>query len=55
MYSAEKQDGDAPPPDAGKIIRLGIVAMGPITVAMSQIIFVSTTAAIKKAPTYTIL
>ena len=27
MYSAEKQDGDAPPPDAGKIIRLGIVAL----------------------------
>ena len=27
MYSAEKQDGDAPPPDAGKIIRLGLVAI----------------------------
>ena len=27
MYSAEKQDGDAPPPDAGKIIRLGLVAL----------------------------
>ena len=27
MYSAEKQDGDAPPPDAGKIIRFGIVAI----------------------------
>ena len=27
MYSAEKQDGDAPPPDAGKIIRLGVVAI----------------------------
>ena len=27
MYSAEKQDGDAPPPDAGKLIRIGIVAI----------------------------
>ena len=26
MYSAEKEDGNAPPPDAGKFIRLGIVA-----------------------------
>ena len=33
MYSAEKQDGDAPPPDAGKIIRLGLVAIvGVVTV-----------------------
>ena len=27
MYSAEKQDGDAPPPDAGKLIRLAIIAL----------------------------
>ena len=27
MYSAEKQDGDAPPPDAGKLIRIAIVAL----------------------------
>ena len=27
MYSAEKEDGNAPPPDAGKFIRLGIVAV----------------------------
>jgi len=27
LYSAEKQDGDAPPPDAGKLIRIGIVAI----------------------------
>ena len=27
MYSAEKQDGSAPPPDAGKLIRIGIVAI----------------------------
>ena len=27
MYSAEKQDGNAPPPDAGKFIRIGIVAL----------------------------
>ena len=27
MYSAEKEDGNAPPPDAGKFIRLGIVAL----------------------------
>ena len=27
MYSAEKQDGNAPPPDAGKLIRIGIVAI----------------------------
>ena len=27
MYSAEKQDDSAPPPDAGKLIRIGIVAI----------------------------
>ena len=27
MYSAEKEDGNAPPPDAGKFIRIGIVAL----------------------------
>jgi len=27
LYSAEKEDGNAPPPDAGKFIRLGIVAV----------------------------
>ena len=27
MYSAEKQDGDAPPPDAGKLIRIAIIAL----------------------------
>ncbi len=27
MYSAEKQDGNAPPPDAGKLIRIGLVAI----------------------------
>jgi len=27
LYSAEKEDGNAPPPDAGKFIRLGIVAL----------------------------
>jgi hypothetical protein len=27
LYSAEKQDGSAPPPDAGKLIRIGIVAI----------------------------
>ena len=27
MYSAEKEDGNAPPPDAGKFIRVGIVAL----------------------------
>ena len=27
MYSAEKQDDNAPPPDAGKFIRVGIVAL----------------------------
>ena len=27
MYSAEKQEGDAPPPDAGKLIRLAIIAI----------------------------
>ena len=27
MYSAEKQDGSAPPPDAGKLIRIGLVAI----------------------------
>jgi len=27
LYSAEKEDGNAPPPDAGKFIRIGIVAL----------------------------
>jgi hypothetical protein len=27
LYSAEKQDGSAPPPDAGKLIRIGLVAI----------------------------
>ena len=27
MYSAEKEDGGAPPPDAGKFIRFAIVAI----------------------------
>ena len=27
MYSAEKQDGNAPPPDAGKLIRIGLIAI----------------------------
>ena len=27
MYSAEKQDGSAPPPDAGILIRIGIVGI----------------------------
>ena len=32
-------------------IRFGTVAIGPITVAMSQTIFVSIIEAVKKAPT----
>ena len=27
MYSAEKENGNAPPPDAGKFVRIGIVAL----------------------------
>ena len=27
MYSAEKEDGNAPPPDTGKFIRVGIIAV----------------------------
>ena len=27
LYSEEKKDGDAPPPDTGKIIRFGIIAL----------------------------
>ena len=27
MYSAEKEDSNAPPPDAGRFVRIGIVAL----------------------------
>ena len=32
MYSEEKKDGDAPPPDTGKVIRLGIIALIAIVI-----------------------
>ena len=32
MYSEEKKDGDAPPPDTGKFIRLGIIALIAIVI-----------------------
>jgi len=32
LYSEEKKDGDAPPPDTGKFIRLGIIALIAIVI-----------------------
>ena len=44
MYSAEKEDGNAPPPDTGKFIRVGIIAVIAVIIfalAVNQAVILS--------------